>query len=452
MVTRLGRWLCRRHDPGARILPDGRVESPGGDALGRTGRKRVLLLAYSCSPYQGSEPGVGWHRAVETAKYFDTWVICGKREFETDTKRYFKAHGEPPGLRFVFIARTRLEKWIWKIPLGHHLGYRSWQKRAYRIAVILHRQYHFDVVHHVNWTGFREPGYLWKLGVPFVWGPVGGTQNYPWRFLVQAGPIGALKEGTRSILNLLQIRYSRRVRQAAKAAATLLTSNSTGLRDFQRAHKVEPRVLLEIGVTTTKEKASTSYDLQGPLKILWSGDFSHHKALQLLLKALANLPAGCRYELRILGRGPLEQKWRDLSRQLGVEPFCEWMGWLPHEDAMKEYEWADLFIFTSLRDTSGNVVLEALSHGVPVICFDHQGVRDIVTGTCGIKIPVTTPNKVVMELTHAIETLIDDRAKLRELSRGATERAKQYLWSSNGAQLAQMYEQILAPGFCKVES
>jgi len=433
------------------MLSDEGTDSRGGDAHGRSGRKRVLLLAYSCSPYRGSEPGVGWHRAVETAKYFDTWVICGKREFEADIKRYFKAHGELPGLHFFFISRTRAEKWIWKIPLGYYLGYRRWQKRAYRIAANLHRHYHFDIVHQVNWTGFREPGYLWKLGVPFVWGPVGGTQNFPWRFLMQSGLTGAIKEGTRTILNWLQFRFSWKVRQAAKTAAILLTSNSTGLRDFQRVHKVEPRLLLETGVMTTKEKPSINYSLQGPLKILWSGEFKHHKAFQLLLYALSEMPPKHEYELKVLGRGPLEQKWRDLSRQLGVEPFCQWMGWLPHEDAMKEYEWADVFIFTSLRDTTGNVVLEALSQGVPVICFDHQWAGEVVTARCGIKIPLTTPNRVVMELTHAIETLIDDGAKLKELSRGATERAKDYLWSYNGAQLAQMYEQVLAPGFCKLE-
>lgn len=425
--------------------PKGDMDSRFDRAPGRTGRKRVLLLAYACSPYGGSELAVGWGRAVETAKYFDTWVICGKREFEVDIRHFLKANGELPGLHFCFIPRTRFEKWLWKIPMVSYVGYHMWHKRAFRTAAALHRLYRFDVVHQVNWIGFREPGYLWKLGVPFVWGPVGGTQNFPWRFLMKSGLTGAIKEGTRTILNWLQFRFSWRVREAAKAAAILLTSNSTGLRDFRRIHNVEPRLLLETGVTTTQETSSINCDLHGSLKILWSGEFKYHKAFQLLLYALSEMPPKYAYKLRVLGRGPLEHKWRDLSRQLGVEPFCEWLGWLPHEDAMKEYQWADVFIFTSLRDTSGNVVLEALSRGVPVICFDHQGAGDIVTDGCGIKIPVTTPNRAITGFTHAIETLIDDRAILKQLSRGATERAKYYLWSYNGAQLARMYEQMLAP-------
>lgn len=420
------------------------------NAILREGRKRVLLLAYSCSPYAGSEPTVGWNRAVQTAKYFDTWVICGKREFEADIGHFFKTNGELPGLHFYFIPRTFFEKWIWRLPWGFYVGYNRWCKRAFRMATTLHDLHRFDIVHQVNWTGFREPGYLWKLNVPFVWGPVGGTQNFPWRFLMQSGLMGAIREGTRTILNLLQFRFSWRVRQAAKRAAVLLTSNSTGLRDFQSVHNVEPRLLLETGVTGTKEKPSINCK-QGPLKILWSGEFKYHKAFQLLVHALSEMPPKCKYELKVLGKGPLEQQWRDLSRQLGVEPFCEWIGWLPYEDAMKVYDWADVFVFTSLRDTSGNVVLEALSKGVPVICFDHQGAGDIVTDKCGIKIPITTPSSGIKGLTHAIETLIDDRAKLTELSRGATERAKDYLWSYNGAQVAEFYHQILARELCARE-
>ena len=39
-------------------------------------RPRLLLLAYACSPARGSEGGVGWHRALQAARYCDTWVLC----------------------------------------------------------------------------------------------------------------------------------------------------------------------------------------------------------------------------------------------------------------------------------------------------------------------------------------------------------------------------------------
>ena len=36
-------------------------------------------------------------------------------------------------------------------------------------------------------VGYREPGYLWKIEKPFVWGPIGGLENSPWRFLPSLG-------------------------------------------------------------------------------------------------------------------------------------------------------------------------------------------------------------------------------------------------------------------------
>ena len=105
----------------------------------------------------------------------------------------------------------------------------------------------------------------------------------------------------------------------------------------------------------------------------------HGKALHLLSGALAQLPPEVPYELRILGDGPLRDRWQRLARRLGVAPHLNWLGRLPHQEALRQYAWADLFVFTSLRDTSGNVVVEAWPPALPVLCLDHQGMHDIVT-------------------------------------------------------------------------
>ena len=90
--------------------------------------------------------------------------------------------------------------------------------------------------------------------------------------------------------------------------------------------------------------------------------------------------------------------------------------------------------------TSGNAVLEALGHGVPVVCLDHQGVGDIVTDRCGIKVPVTEPRDVVLGITRALARLSRTPELLDTLSEGAIERACEYLWSRNGDRMATTYE------------
>ena len=404
----------------------------------------MLLVAYACSPVRGSEAGVGWNRAVQSAKHHDTWVLCEETQFAADIGRHLKEHGEIPGLRFVFLARSTRETRIGHVPGLWYLSYNLWQRRAYRLAQTLHQEVAFDLVHQLTYCGYREPGYLWKLGAPFVWGPVGGSQNYPFRFLAYAGIGGAIAEASRSVLNSLQLRLSPRVRRAAKRSNLLLTANSTNQRDFARVLGVGSQRMLETGVSDALCRATeTNARSGGPLRILWSGVFGHHKALPLLLDALAALPSSVDYELRIVGDGSLAAGWKSRARRLGVDPRCRWLGWLPHDEALRQYDWADVFAFTSLRDTSGNVVLEALAQGVPVICFDHQGAGDMVTGECGIKIPVAGPRQAVEGFRNAIERLSADAASLERLRHGARRQGLAYAWSRQGERMSDVYGELL---------
>ncbi|MBW1992631.1 MAG: hypothetical protein JRI59_11100, partial [Deltaproteobacteria bacterium] len=82
----------------------------------------------------------------------------------------------------------------------------------------------------------------------------------------------------------------------------------------------------------------------------------------------------------------------------------------------------------------------------PVVCLDHQGVGDIITPECGIKIPVTTPKKVIAGLKETIVSLATQEGYLQSLSQGALKRAQNYLWSANGARMASIYLAAMATG------
>jgi glycosyltransferase involved in cell wall biosynthesis len=165
-----------------------------------------------------------------------------------------------------------------------------------------------------------------------------------------------------------------------------------------------------------------------------------------LLKALAAMPADVPFRLRVLGEGTMERRWKQLAARLGIESHVEWTGWLSLEEALEQYKSADLFAFTSVRDTSGTVILEALANGLPVVCLDHQGAHDIVTEQCGIKVPVTTPRKVVSDLRDAIARLAQDSELRAAMSNAATERAPEYLWTRQGALMQDIYRNVLRYG------
>lgn len=417
------------------------MRTEDGRSPSRPQRQRLLLLAASCLPERGSEPGVGWNRALQAAQTFDTWVVCDQVS-APKIDHYLSMHGAVDGLRFEYVRSPDWERGLKRIPGLYYVSYNLWQRRAFRAARALHASVGFDLAHQVTLCGYREPGYAWQLGIPFVWGPIGGTQNYPWHLLAEAGWRGAAHEGVRSLFNSLQLRTSGRVRRAAWQAAALLAASSTNQSDFARVIGRAPERMLETGLpalaATTPTRAHGS-----PLRILWSGELRAHKALSLFLKALARLPDAVTCEVRILGDGAYTKRWRALARRLGVDRHIQWMGWLSHPEALEQYSWAQLLVFTSLRDTSGNVVLEALGSGIPVVCLDHQGVHDIVTEQSGVRIPVTTSREIADCLAGTIATLAVDRDEWQRLSRGASERAAELLWARQGARMDAIYRRVL---------
>lgn len=403
------------------------------------------MMAYYCSPFKGSDWRVGWGRAVYAARTFVVTVITSGQS-RTDIEKYIDLHGPIQNLTFAYVddeGPGALKAIRFSYLYINPLSYSRWLRKAYQLAEGLHASHSFDLAHQVNLIGFREPGELWRLDIPFVWGPIGGTQCLPWKFLASGGWKDTVLEGFRSVLNVMQVRFSPKVHTALRRSSAVLVANSHGLESF-RKYRPDCIRLLETGLEKVGEPKPAG-DPRKPLRILWSGEIHFRKALHLLLLALGQIGNEIQFEVHILGRGKGLAQARKMAAKLGVADRCQFLGWLSLDEAMKQSRWADIFVFTSLRDTSGNVMLEAMSEGVPVITFNHQGAGDIVTDKSGIKLPVTTPADAVTRLAQAITLVGSNREYLARLSDGAVSRAKEYLWERNAEVMAGVYHSVLPP-------
>src|SRR3954451_16727471 len=96
-------------------------------------RPKLLMSAYACSPDRGSEPGVGWNRALLAAKDFDTWVLTEDSTYGAAIRQYLETHGPIDGLTFVYIPRSRLSRFL-RHRLGlYYAALRVWHYDAYRV-------------------------------------------------------------------------------------------------------------------------------------------------------------------------------------------------------------------------------------------------------------------------------------------------------------------------------
>jgi glycosyltransferase involved in cell wall biosynthesis len=200
---------------------------------------------------------------------------------------------------------------------------------------------------------------------------------------------------------------------------------------------------LEIGIHEIANQPKPIRDDQRPLRLLWAGRLRTWKGLPLLLEGLAQLPKECPFELRVMGQGNLLRSWQRLANRLGIAEHVQWIGWPSYKEGLEQYRLADLYAFTSLRDTSGTGLLEALAAGTPLIGLDHQGFADIATATCAIRIQPESPSQVAKDFAAEIASISLDSPRLYRLGRGALERAKFYHWDRLAEGMDAAYSQVL---------
>ena len=127
----------------------------------------------------------------------------------------------------------------------------------------------------------------------------------------------------------------------------------------------------------------------------------------------------------IVGSGPELSRLEDV-KQHNLLGSVEFLPQLPQKALFELYGSHDLFLFPSLHDSGGFVVLEALSHGLPVVCLDLGAPRDMVTPNSGVVVKNNSQNTAQLAATMAreISGLLASPDKLTVLSAGAVSRAQ----------------------------
>jgi hypothetical protein len=161
---------------------------------------KVLLSAFQCRPGHGSEPGNGWHWATSLAESGHEVTVLTST---WDRDAILEADQKNVDFRFIEVPPSPVLDRLWP-RLGVYRSYRRWQESALRYSENFARQY--DVAHHVTWASLHLGSRLWRLPIPFVYGPI-----------QSAGSPSA-------IMNLTFVAPSRRVAAAVGVFATSVTA------------------------------------------------------------------------------------------------------------------------------------------------------------------------------------------------------------------------------------
>lgn len=409
-----------------------------------TQRLKVLVSAYACSPCRGSEPGVGWGFVQALSKHHDLHVIVEEEKFRDEIEYWQHANpGQLSNVHFHFL-RKRRNRWLRRLwPPSYYWYYRDWQRQALRLARQLHAKEGFDLVHQLTMVGFREPGYLWQMGLPFVWGPVGGMGYFPWRFLPHVGLRGMLHYLGYNVVNALQMRWLRRPQLAARAAGRgLIAATQENAECARRRWEVEASILTEVGLPRPPGCDVSERRDGEPLRLVWSGQHTPGKALQLGLLALSRLPVGVSWTLDVLGQGIMTERWRRLTRRLGLGARVRFHGSLPRSAALQVMSESHVLLITSMRDLTSSVTVEGLALGLPTIAPDHCGFRDAITDACGMLVPVHDADGFCASLAAAVQRMAGNEHARQRLAHGALARAHTFAWDAKACAVSSIYRQL----------
>lgn len=249
--------------------------------------EKIILSAFACDPYKGSEAGYGWHWAVGLINQgFEVHCLTSWKNQTNIEKQAGIEH-----LHFHYISLSqRMEKLYSSSQAAMYLYYMLWQWKAYQKAKLLCSMHQFKLAHHVTWGSLQQGSFLYRLNIPFIFGPAGGGQKAPEEFKAYFLNHWSAEEKREKVSKLLA-RFNPACKKMLRKASTVLVSNKD---TYQLAHRVGAKNIYPTLDTTLPD----SFFLQGfiprqinegQLKLIWVGRFMPRKGLLLVLDVMNEL-------------------------------------------------------------------------------------------------------------------------------------------------------------------
>jgi glycosyltransferase involved in cell wall biosynthesis len=184
------------------------------------------------------------------------------------------------------------------------------------------------------------------------------------------------------------------------------------------------------GVLTEKTPARRSEKL----RVLFVGSLGQRKGLSYMFRAVQSL--GSSVELTVIGARPLA-RCAALDRELSA---VRWIASCSHREVLAEMAGHDVFVFPSLFEGFGLVLLEAMAMGLPIITTAHTAGPDLITdGVEGFIVPIRSASAIAVKLDF-LRREPEKRAVMSELARA---RAREFTWEQYGQSLAACVSSVL---------
>jgi len=403
--------------------------------------KTIVLSAFSCAPNFGSEERVGWQAVSALRGHYVVHVfIDGTSPGKIGDNLVRQLREEQVYIHFYNLGEM-ISGFSRKSKILRNLYYNVWQMRLSNHICKTIDATKIDLVHHVSWARYSTPTSLGKLGKPLVIGPIGGGDTVPKPLLKALGKKDRAMAGVRRFL-IYCIGHVGILKRCYKQASVVIACTEATKRQILRLSSSADVKLMPL---LTIEPFNHEKITKEPFTVVSTGRLLGWKGFSIVIKAF--FQAGPKVkELIIIGDGPERSRLEGLVSELNciaVPKSVRFMGSIENSEVMKELEASSVFCFGSMHDSGGYSLLEAMSVGLPVVCFDLAGPGVIIDETCGVKIQVDEISLVVKNFAGALDNLQQNRELCTKLSPGAQSRLKKFSLDQYRSQIQNYYECLL---------
>lgn len=406
----------------------------------------ILISAYACNPFKGSEPGVGWNLSVAIAQKHNVFVVTRKKNQES-IQKYLK---DKPikNITFLYYDLPWLFLKVKKI-LGAQLYYILWNLMLIGKLKKWSKSHSIDVVHHITFNQYRTPSFGYFINKPFVVGPIGGAE------LIDSAFDGELEKDTlkrekyrRKGLDFFLLKWYLKIKSSKKLLVFSAHENLLRLQNIVCGDNVSTYVLPSIAINQKDFEIDANQKKEDSFTMIYAGRALDWKGLHLFLEALGDVKIKMPY-LKVVLIGVSSVKEREKVERwiadYGLEKCVKLISFMPRHELLVKLTSADLFVYPAFRDSGSMAVLEACALGCPSICFNVGG-QDAFPDDVLIKVPVvhndyeTTVKNFAAKLVWAYE----NKSQLSKIGASAKKFVfSEMVWTTKAEKINRLYNEIV---------
>lgn len=407
----------------------------------------ILITAYAVNPFKGSEDGIAWNiiRQMATTNHI---IAITRKNNQAPIDQYLSENPLPTDVNLEF-AYFDLPYWMrfWKKGgRGALLYHYIWHFAV--LFFILKKRFTFDIAHHLNFNNDWTPSFLWLLGKPFVWGPIGHHPKVPYAYIKQYGVKAVLLEQIKWLVKKCFWTFDPFLKITKYKATKIIALNSS----VQPVLKVADHKITVIPAAgNERPNSQKSPESTNQFLVLSIGRLVSLKGFDLTIHAFARfykqLPTHEQKnaQLILIGKGPEKTFLNEITEkyELPLKTIL-FKKWMDRRELAQYYADSQVFLFPS-HEGAGMVVPEALSYGLPVVCFDNNGPGEFINPDCGIAIPYGTYQASIDQFSEALTTLYTNKKLRTTLSKNAIRQfEKQFTWEEKAVRIQEIYTDILS--------